>query len=114
MFGRSGLGMQGNVSGIRETPMEGFPTLSVCCKDGKVLLRKWQTFKLNFTRRMDMGTNFLDYKNRILDLRAAEKGAREEKERAILMSDRDAEKRWERAEGNARREADRLEQTMRQ
>lgn len=60
-----------------------------------------------------MSTHFLDYKNRILDLRAAEKGAREEKEKAALKGDKEAEKRWERAEENARREADRLEQAIR-
>lgn len=61
-----------------------------------------------------MGTHFLDYKNRILDLREAAKEAREEKEKAILMGNKEAEKRWERAEENARREADKLEQAMRQ
>ena len=61
-----------------------------------------------------MGTHFLDYKNRILDLREAEKAAKEEKEKAILLGDKEAEKRWERAEENARREADRLEQAMKQ
>lgn len=60
-----------------------------------------------------MSTHFLDYKNRILDLRAAERGAREEKEKATLNGDKEAEKRWERAEDSARREADRLEQAMR-
>lgn len=60
-----------------------------------------------------MSTHFLDYKGRILDLRAAEKGAREEKEKAILKGDKEAEKKWEKAEENARREADRLEQLLR-
>lgn len=60
-----------------------------------------------------MSTYFLDYKNRILDIRAAEKGAKEEKERAILNGDKEAEERWEKVEENARREADALEQAMR-
>lgn len=60
-----------------------------------------------------MSTHFLDYKGRILDLRVAEKGAREEKEKAILKGDKEAEKKWEKAEENARREADRLEQLLR-
>lgn len=46
---------------------------------------------------MNMSTHFLDYKNRILDLRKVEEGAREEKEKAALNGDKEAEKSWERA-----------------
>lgn len=56
-----------------------------------------------------MSTHYLDYKNRIKDLHAAEKGAREEKEKAKKAGDYEMERRWERAEENARREAEKLE-----
>ncbi len=59
-----------------------------------------------------MATHFLDYKNRIKDLREAEKGAREEKEKARILGDKDAEERWRRAEETARRQAERLEDVL--
>lgn len=60
-----------------------------------------------------MTTHFLDYKGKILDLRAAEKGAKEEKEKAILKGDKEAEKKWGKAEETARNRADKLEQAIR-
>ncbi|MBQ4057468.1 MAG: hypothetical protein IJD40_00890 [Lachnospiraceae bacterium] len=59
-----------------------------------------------------MTTHFLDYKNRIKDLREAEKGAREEKEKARILGDKDAEEIWRRAEETARRQAERLEDVL--
>lgn len=60
-----------------------------------------------------MSTHYLDYKNRIKDLREAEKGAREEKEKAQALGDKDAEERWARAEEAAKRQADGLENAIR-
>lgn len=69
----------------------------------------YETEKIVNRRGQNMTTHFLDYKNRAKDLREAEKGAREEKEKAKKMGDKEAEKRWEKAEENARREAEKLE-----
>ena len=59
-----------------------------------------------------MPTHYLDYRNRILDLRTAEREAREEKEKAKLNGDKDAEEKWRRAEETARIQAERLEDAM--
>lgn len=59
-----------------------------------------------------MSTHFFDYKNRIIDLREAEKGAKEEKEKAKLRGDKDAEEKWRRAEETARIQAEKLEQVV--
>lgn len=61
-----------------------------------------------------MPTRYLNYKERIIDLRNAEKCAKEEKEKAKKAGDKDAEERWERAEETARIQADRLEEALKQ
>lgn len=59
-----------------------------------------------------MPTHFLDYKNRIKDLRFAEKCAKEEKLKAIQKGDKDAEQFWEKAEEKTRLEAKGLENAI--
>ena len=57
-----------------------------------------------------MATHFLDYENRIKDLRAAEEAAEEERKKAEAAGDKDAEERWRKAEETAKLNADRLEE----